>query len=111
MFKNLFLIFIGVVIVILILYYSSAPSVKLQNNCELYTGCKFTEEGLLISIIKYMNKEVKLRNMYIKSIKSNGLNIILYSNPDFTGEKKILTNNINIECLEPPMKSIIIQPI
>jgi hypothetical protein len=55
--------------------------------------------------------EFKIDNILIKSIKSNGVFLTLYSNPDFTGEKMSMSPSIiNIECLEKPMRSVIITP-
>ena len=87
----------------------------LENKCELFTNCYFK------TILDFTNIKdsftnirniIELDNTYIRSIRSNGVIVTLYSNPDYTGEKMILRNNIlNIECLHTPMRSIKIEPI
>jgi hypothetical protein len=98
-----------------------------QNNCEFFSDCNFknmTKEDKIkyvtagisvseIDKITNIDKQIKLNNMYIKSLKTNNVKITLYSNSDFTGEiiKLENNNNYNIDCLEKPMKSVIIDII
>jgi hypothetical protein len=106
----------------------SEPKLQIQaNNCELFSDCNFknmTNEDRIkyvtagisvneIGTITNITKQVKLGDMYIKSIKTNNVKLTLYSNPDFTGEVMKLENNIkyNIDCLDKPMKSVIIDII
>ena len=103
----------------------SKPKLQIQeNNCELFSDCNFknmTNEDIIkyvtagisvsdVGTITNITEQVKLNNMYIKSIKTNNVKLTLYSNPDFTGEVMKLENNIKykIDCLEKPMKSVII---
>jgi hypothetical protein len=94
----------------------------LKNHCELFSGCNFktmTREdrkkypNIINNYVeaKDNTNEFKIDNILIKSIKSNGVFLTLYSNPDFTGEKMSMSPSIiNIECLEKPMRSAIITP-
>jgi hypothetical protein len=74
---------------------------------------KYVTAGISVSdvgTITNITEQIKLGDMYIKSIKTNNVKLTLYSNPDFTGEVMKLENNIkyNINCLDKPMKSVII---
>jgi hypothetical protein len=103
----------------------SEPKLQIQeNNCELFSDCNFknmTNEDIIkyvtagisvsdVGTITNITEQIKLGDMYIKSIKTNNVKLTLYSNPDFTGEVMKLENNIkyNINCLDKPMKSVII---
>jgi hypothetical protein len=101
--------------------HNSSP---LQNDCQLFSDCnfknmskedkiKYVTSGNSINEIndniKNITEQVKLGDIYIKSIKCNSVILTLFSNPDFTGEVMKLKNSI--DCLEKPMKSIIIEPV
>jgi len=129
--KNTIAIGVGacfVILILLLLFYSSessTPKVQKYNKCELFPGCNFNKNGpsreelinkypdldfsdkttIFTSISIVDSTDVKVEDTCIQSIKSEGYVITLYSKPNFTGEKKTLTDKINIECFEKPMRS------
>jgi hypothetical protein len=123
-----FLVFFVIILAILITRKPAAAPVvatapaPIRNHCELFSGCNFkritAEERQKYPNIttEYVNAtditvESKIGGILIKSIKSNGVFLTLYSNPDFTGEKMSMSPSIiSIECLEKPMRSVIITP-
>ena len=109
--------------------YTSTPSnppitITRSRKLELFSKCNFTnmnsEESTIyaktIGPITRIEKPIqdniiepiKLGDMCIKSIKNVGYNVILYSNPDFTGDTITILNGENKECLEKTMRSVII---
>ena len=133
---------IGVFIILLLLYFTSTLSVQKPitevqkyNKCELFPRCNFNKNKIdseernqliqkypdidlsdktIITDITIINgTDIKLYDVYIQSIKSEGYVITLYSKPNFTGEKMTISpinNKISIECLEKLMRSAIITP-
>lgn len=99
--------------------------VQKYNRCEIFPRCNFNKDGLgreeLINKYPDLNfsdktiiydaftivntTDLKVDDVCIQSIKSEGYVITLYSKPNFTGEKMTLTDKINIECFEKPMRS------
>jgi hypothetical protein len=101
--------------------------VQKYNKCELFPRCNFNKNGIVgeernqliqkypdlnisdktmitdITIINSTN--IKFDDVCIQSIKSEGYVITLYSKTNFTGEKMTLTDKINIECFEKPIRS------
>ena len=102
----------------------SNPPITRSRKLELFSKCNFTnmnsEEstiyaktiGPITTIEKPIQdniiEPIKLGDMCIKSIKNVGYNVILYSNPDFTGDTITILNGENKECLEKTMRSVII---
>jgi hypothetical protein len=105
------------------------------NEYELFTDCNFKdgEKYITQSILEtkksikeiqeekikaakrkgYSNisEEVKIDDTYIYSVRSYGLILTLYPNPDFTGKEIVLSDNIIYKaCLEEPARSIKIKP-
>jgi hypothetical protein len=106
-----------------------------QNEYELYTDNDFKdgEQNIEINInsreinvdkireakIKEakkkrdfnISKEVKINDTYINSVRSYGLILTLYSEPDFTGRKMVLSGDIiKSRWLPQTVRSIIIEP-
>jgi hypothetical protein len=102
------------------------------NEYELFSGCdfkdidgeqiftndKFNYDKIKENDIKAQKKsssniseEVKIDNTYINSVRSYGLILTLYSEPDFTGKETVLSDDIiNITCLPAQARSIKIKP-
>jgi hypothetical protein len=107
------------------------------NEYELFSVCDFKEEVKQIFINDKFNydkmiedkiiedkinaakrkgysnilNELKIDNTYINSVRSYGLILTLYSNPDFTGKETILSDDIiYIACLPEQARSIKIKP-
>jgi len=130
---TLFAVFIF--IIILIMLFNSFSSSKLQKleklqvfRCNLFSGCDFinSQDSLEELIKKYpdINKDtitssiniidsddIEFSNVCIKSIKSEGYIITIYSKPDYTGNKFTLkddklNNKIEIKCYDgAPIRS------
>ncbi len=101
--------------------------VQKYNKCEIFPRCYFNNNEIFgVERIQLINKypdlnlsdktvinnitiidttDLILNDVCIQSIKSEGYVITLYSKPNFTGEKMTLTDKINIECFEKPMRS------
>jgi hypothetical protein len=81
------------------------------------TKDEFNTEKIAMKAIQqkgYFNisNEIKLDNTIISSVRSYGLILTLYTNPDFTGKETVLSDNIiNIPRLPESAQSIKIIPI
>jgi hypothetical protein len=84
---------------------------------EFFSDCNFTNnngETILIdqdigkaNIKTIINNEKIFNNTYIKSIKSHGTILTLYSEPNLKGKEIVLSDNIIYKaCLSEPVKSI-----
>jgi len=88
---------------------SIAPIKYIKNGCSLYAECNFTNGQYgrfnITEIEKY-------NDINIKSIKSQGVLITGFSEPNFKGlQTDYIYTDVNVECLSKPIKSIIIKPI
>jgi hypothetical protein len=125
----------------IILYFSfrSTPvkvdeETNVYNKCELFPRCYFISNPLKdeeinqlinkypsLNIIKDEGRpdmvtitdsdNIQLNYTIIRSIKSEGYNLILFSLPNFTGTPTKMTGKINLECIEQPFRSVIINRI
>ena len=105
------------------------------NACELFSRCYFIKDPLKdeeinqlinkypnlniikdegspntvsISNLEYGGDGVRIDYSIIRSIKSEGYDLILFSLPNFTGTPTKMTGKINQECIEQPFRSVII---
>ena len=103
---------------------------QVYNKCEIFQRCNFENklyvgeeyielkkkypdinDNTFLNFGSYTiinSNDIKFPDVIIKSIKSEGYIIKLYSKPNFEGDEKILTGKISIECFDEPFRSAII---
>ena len=88
---------------------NNLPTKLLKSKDANIDEYKYTHDRTKGSFNIY--KEIKFDNTNIHSIRSYGLILTLYSNPDFTGNETILSDDIIYKSsLSEPAQSIKIKP-
>jgi hypothetical protein len=98
----------------------AAPATSVKNSADFFSDCNFkeakdqTKPNVIYSTITFRNntEPIRVGDTNIKSYKSNGYKVVLYSNADFTGEVyEDVNNQSEVTCLPKAMRSLIATPI